>query len=185
MLTFILAFLVVALAAYVQASVRFAYALLTGPLLQLVAPELVPGPVLFSSLALSYITAWRERTSLDRRGVSLALMGRVPGALLAGLALGLFAARTYDVVFGSLIIVATVVSLWRGGVQPTPIALVGAGFASAQMAPRYEAHVARILRSGRQFPSQCSQWRAALGRRSRSGALRCCRRWQSASMHLA
>ncbi|WP_404978670.1 TSUP family transporter [Caballeronia novacaledonica] len=85
---------------------------------------------MFSSLALSYITAWRERKSLDRRGVSLALIGRVPGALLAGLALGLFAARTYDVVFGSLIIVATVVSLWRGGVQPTPIALVGAGFAS-------------------------------------------------------
>ena len=133
MLTLTLAFFVVAFAAYVQASVGFAYALLTAPLLQLVAPDLIPGPVLFNSLALSGLTAWREREWLDRRGVSLALLGRVPGAVLAGLALGLFAARTYDVVFGSLIIVATVVSFWRGGVQPTPVALVGAGFASGFM----------------------------------------------------
>lgn len=133
MVSLTLSFLVVALAAYVQASVGFAYALLTAPLLQLVAPDLVPGPVLFSSLALSGLTAWREREWLDRRGVSLALIGRVPGALLAGLALGLFATRTYDVVFGSMIIVATFVSFWGGGVQPTPVALVGAGFASGFM----------------------------------------------------
>jgi uncharacterized membrane protein YfcA len=132
-LTLTLSFLVVALAAYVQASVGFAYALLTAPLLQLVAPDLVPGPVLFSSLALSGLTAWREREWLDRRGVSLALLGRVPGALLAGLALGLFATRTYDVVFGSLIIVATFVSFWGGGVRPTPVAVVGAGFVSGFM----------------------------------------------------
>ena len=133
MVSLTLSFLVVALAAYVQASVGFAYALLTAPLLQLVAPDLVPGPVLFSSLALSGLTAWREREWLDRRGVSLALIGRIPGALLAGLALGLFATRTYDVVFGSMIIVATFVSFWGGGVQPTPVALVGAGFASGFM----------------------------------------------------
>jgi len=127
-LTLTLSFLVVAPAAYVQASVGFAYALLTAPLLQLVAPDLVPGPVLFSSLALSGLTAWREREFIDRRGVSFALIARVPGSLFAGLALGVFAARTYDVVFGSLIIFATLISFWRGGVRPTPVALVGAGF---------------------------------------------------------
>ena len=133
MLTLTLAFFVIALAAYVQASVGFAYALLTAPLLQLFAPALVPGPVLLSSAALSALTAWRDREWLDRRGFGLALMGRVPGALLAGLALGLFATRTYDVMCGSLILVATFCSFWRGGVQPTPVALVGAGFASGFM----------------------------------------------------
>lgn len=128
--TLTLSFLVVALASYVQASVGFAYALLTAPLLQLIAPDMVPGPVLFSSLALSGLTAWREREWLDRRGVSFALMGRVPGVLLAGFVVGLFAARTYNIVFGSLIIVATLVSFWGRGLQPTPVALVGAGFAS-------------------------------------------------------
>jgi uncharacterized membrane protein YfcA len=128
-----LAFVVVALAAYVQASFGFAYALLAAPLLQLVSPDLVPGPVLFSSLALSGLTAWRERAWLDRRGVGFALLGRIPGALLAGLALGLFAARTYDIVFGSLVLVATSVSLWGGGFRPTPVALVGVGFASGFM----------------------------------------------------
>ena len=133
MLTLSLAFMVIALAAYVQASVGFAYALLTAPLLQLVAPALVPGPVLLSSAALSGLTAWRDRKWLDRRGVSLALMGRLPGALLAGLAVGLFATRTYDVVCGSLVMVATCLSFWGGGVRPTPVALVGAGFASGFM----------------------------------------------------
>lgn len=129
----ILAALVVAFAACVQASVGFAYALLAAPLLQLVSPELVPGPVLVSSFMLSGLTAWRERTSIDRRGVGLALTGRIPGALLAGAAIGLLPAKTYDVLFGSIVLAAVLLSLWSKGVRPTTPALLVAGFASGIM----------------------------------------------------
>jgi uncharacterized membrane protein YfcA len=129
----VLSFLVVACAACVQASVGFAYALLTAPLLQLVSPDLVPGPVLLSSLVLSSLTAWRERSSIDRRGVGFALLGRLPGALLAGLAIGLLPAGTYDVLFGSLVLAATLLSLRRVGLLPSPLALLTAGFASGFM----------------------------------------------------
>jgi uncharacterized membrane protein YfcA len=129
----ILAALVVAFAACVQASIGFAYALLAAPLLQLVSPELVPGPVLVSSLLLSSLTAYRERGSIDRRGVGLALLGRLPGALLAVTTIGLLPQRTFDVLFGTLVLVAVLISLWGKGMRPTPRALLGAGFASGFM----------------------------------------------------
>lgn len=129
----VLAALVVAFAACVQASVGFAYALLAAPLLQLVSPELVPGPMLVSSFMLSSLTAWRERGSIDRRGVAIALTGRVPGAVLAGLAIGLLPQRTYDILFGSVVLIAVLISLWSKGVRPTPPALLVAGFASGIM----------------------------------------------------
>jgi uncharacterized membrane protein YfcA len=125
--------LVVVLAACVQASVGFAYALLAAPLLQLVSPELVPGPMLVSSFMLSALTAWRERSRIDRRGVGLALLGRVPGAVLAGLAIGVLPAKLYDVLFGSIVLAAVLISLWSKGIRPSPPALVTAGFASGVM----------------------------------------------------
>ena len=129
----ILAALVVAFAACIQASIGFAYALLAAPLLQLVSPELVPGPVLISSFMLSALTAWRERSSIDRRGVGLALTGRLPGALLAVAAIGWLPQRTYDVLFGSLVLAAVLLSIWGRAVRPTPKALLAAGVASGFM----------------------------------------------------
>jgi len=129
----IVAALVVALAACVQASIGFAYALLAAPLLQLVSSELVPGPVLISSLLLSSLTAWRERSSIDRRGVGLALTGRLPGALLAVAAIGRLPQKTYDALFGSLVLVAVLISIWGKAVRPTPRALLAAGVASGFM----------------------------------------------------
>jgi len=129
----VLAALVVAFAACVQASVGFAYALIAAPLLQLVSPELVPGPVLVSSFMLSGLTAWRERASIDRRGVRIALTGRIPGAVLAGFAIGLLPAKSYDVLFGTVVLVAVLICLWTKGVRPTTPALLIAGFASGIM----------------------------------------------------
>lgn len=125
--------LVVVFAACVQASVGFAYALLAAPLLQLVSSDLVPGPMLVSSFMLSALTAWRERSSIDRRGVGLALLGRLPGAVVAGFAAGVLSAKIYDILFGSIVLIAVLISLWGKGVRPTPPALVTAGFASGVM----------------------------------------------------
>jgi uncharacterized membrane protein YfcA len=101
--------------------------------LQLVSPELVPGPVLISSLLLSALTAWRERSSIDRRGVGLALTGRLPGALLAIAAIGWLPQKTFDVLFGSLVLIAVLISIWGRAVSPTPKALLVAGLASGFM----------------------------------------------------
>jgi uncharacterized membrane protein YfcA len=129
----VLAACAVVFAACVQGSIGFAYALLAAPLLALISPALVPGPILLSSLALSALTAWRERASIDRRGVALALAGRVPGAVLAGLAIGWLPAQSYELLFGGIVLLAVLLSLASKGVRATAPALLGAGFASGLM----------------------------------------------------
>ena len=77
----------VAFGATVQGAVGFGMALLAAPLLVLIRPELVPGPLLMSGLALTLLVARRERDSIDLLGVKWALVGRVPGVALGALAL--------------------------------------------------------------------------------------------------
>jgi uncharacterized membrane protein YfcA len=124
---------VVAFAACVQASVGFAYALLAAPMLALVSPDLVPGPVLVSSFALSALTALREHASVDWRGVGLALVGRLPGAVVAGSIVSLLPRASFELIFGSVVIVAVLVSALGKGVRATTPALLVAGFASGVM----------------------------------------------------
>ena len=51
---------VVAIGATVQASVGFGLALISTPLLVLIDPQLVPGPMIFASMLLVVLTAWRD-----------------------------------------------------------------------------------------------------------------------------
>lgn len=132
-LSFVLAGLAVAFAACVQASVGFAYALLAAPLLALVQPSLVPGPVIVSSFVLSALTAWREHTSIDRPGVATTLLGRLPGSVLAGVAIHWLPAASYELLFGGVTLCAVLLSLWTRGVRPTRPNLLVAGFASGLM----------------------------------------------------
>ena len=132
-MTPVLAACAVVFAACVQGSVGFAYALLAAPLLALISPALVPGPVLLSSLALSTLTAWRERAQIDRRGVAMALAGRVPGAALAGLAIGWLPAERYELLFGGVVLLAVGLSFTGRAFRTTPRALLAAGFASGLM----------------------------------------------------
>jgi len=74
--------IVVAASAWIQGAVGFGYALVSAPVVALVAPDLVPGPIMLSSLVLSLASGIRERHSIDRRGVALALAGRIPGVVL-------------------------------------------------------------------------------------------------------
>jgi uncharacterized membrane protein YfcA len=102
--------IVVALSAWIQASVGFGYALVSAPLLALVSPPLVPGPVMVSSFVLSAATGWRERQCIDRRGVTVALLARAPGALLSGLALSVLSLHALNVLFGGLVLLAVAIS---------------------------------------------------------------------------
>jgi uncharacterized membrane protein YfcA len=130
LLIWILAGIAVAFAACVQASIGFAYALLAAPLLALVSPDLVPGPVIVSSFVLCTLTAFRERSSIDKRGVATMLIGRLPGAALAGVAIHWLPASSYELLFGGLILCAVLLSMLSSGLRPTRPAQLIAGFFS-------------------------------------------------------
>jgi uncharacterized membrane protein YfcA len=133
MLTITAAALIVAASAWVQGSVGFGYALLSAPLLALIDPSLVPGPVMLSSMLLSAASGYRERKSIDWRGLSIALAGRFPGVVLGGLALAWLSAETMSVVFGVVVLAGVAMSVSGAHFAETPATLTVAGFASGVM----------------------------------------------------
>ena len=89
---------IVAVAAALQASVGIGFGVLAAPLLVILAPELVPGPLLLLGLLLATMTMTREFRSVDVRELSLAMVGRIAGTATAGAVIVLLPL----VVFGSL-----------------------------------------------------------------------------------
>jgi uncharacterized membrane protein YfcA len=129
----IMAAVVTAVSAWIQGSVGFGYALVSAPLLALLTPELVPGPVMVSSFVVSAAAGWRERASTDRRGVVLALIGRVPGALLAGAVVSMLSVPTLNLVFGVLVLLAVAMSVSGVRVALSSATLLVTGFVSGVM----------------------------------------------------
>jgi uncharacterized membrane protein YfcA len=130
---FATASLVVLLGAAIQGSVGFGYALIAAPLLALIDPALVPGPLLFSSLFLTLLMALRERSSMDVSGMGWALAGRVPGSLVGAALLGVLAQEAAGLTIALVILVAVALSASGLRVQPSAGALIAAGAASGFM----------------------------------------------------
>jgi len=106
----LLASLVLVAGAVVQGSVGFGVALLGAPLLFLVNPALVPGPMLVAGLTLPALILVRDRAGLLKGPVAWALAGFLVGSVLAG---GLVASLPGDglaLVFGSLVLLAVALS---------------------------------------------------------------------------
>lgn len=125
--------LLVFVGAVVQSSLGFGLALVAAPLLYLIDPLFVPGPLLAVIVCLSGITAWHERHAVDLRELGSAFLGRIPGMVIA---LGVLTYPMGQVLplLISLAVLATVaVSLLSVAIRPTPRRLMLAGFASGFM----------------------------------------------------
>lgn len=67
-------------------------ALFAAPIVALVQPDPVPGPMLVLGGAVSLLAALREWRRIDVRLAAIAFAGRVPGSILAGLVISALAA---------------------------------------------------------------------------------------------
>jgi uncharacterized membrane protein YfcA len=126
----LLASAVVAFGAAVQGAIGFGMALVTAPLLVMIRPDLVPGPLMMSGFALTLLVSWRERDQIDLRGVSWALVGRVPGVALGALALALVPERAMSPLVGLSVLAGVALSATRLRLEPTRSVLLGAGIVS-------------------------------------------------------
>ncbi len=131
--TFLLGVIAVFAGSTLQASTGIGLGMVAAPVLLLVDPALVPGPLLMLALLVSVLIARREWRHIDRQGLAAALGGRVPGSVLAGLTMSLLPAALYDAVFGILVLIAVALSLLGLKLMPTTTNLVTAGFASGYM----------------------------------------------------
>ena len=125
--------LVVALACTVHGAVGFGMNLLAVPVLILLDPHLVPGPVVALGLALSLATLVRERSHWDPR-LWWAVLGLVPGTAAALALLHVVSKDLLTVVIGALVLVAVAMSALRVHVHPRSTTLSVAGAASGFLA---------------------------------------------------
>ena len=116
-----------------QGSLGFGLGLLAAPLLALIDTRFVPGPLIGMGVPLTVMIAWRERRSLDIRGIRWAILGRLPGTVAGSAAVALLAQRWLAVMFGVVILLAVLLSVVGFSVEPTSRTLFSAGVASGFM----------------------------------------------------
>jgi uncharacterized membrane protein YfcA len=144
-----------------QAAVGLGMALLVVPLLALIDTQFVPGPMLFAGTALAAATAWRDRASVDAGPLKLALVGLVAGTALGAVALTWVGVAHLPKLFGSLIVLAVMISLVGRRVDITPPLLLAGATASGVMGTMVGIHgpaIALVFQH-----AQPAQARAMLG----------------------
>jgi uncharacterized membrane protein YfcA len=129
----VLGALVIAVGACLQGVVGFGANLVSAPLLVLIDPVFVPAPVVLVSLLSNSLVARREgRGAVDER-VRWAMVGYVPGVLVAGWALSVLPTRGLSVALAVSILAAVAVTAAGVSVTPTAGRYVGAGSVSGLM----------------------------------------------------
>lgn len=128
-----LAILVVLAGAAVQAAIGMGLNLFTVPILALIDPVFVPGPVLLHSFLLSCAASYGLRADIQWRELGISLIGLIAGTLAGAAALAMVSADILPQLFGWLVVVAVVVTAAGLHIPVTIRSLVGASTVSGAM----------------------------------------------------
>jgi uncharacterized membrane protein YfcA len=130
-------FLVCALAvmagALIQSTGGIGFAMFAAPIVAIVRPDMVPGPMILMGGCVSLLICIREFRAIDVRGAAIAVGGRIPGSIVAGLVIGLLPRPAFGIFFALLILAAVALSVSGWRVRATPASLAVAGFGSGVM----------------------------------------------------
>ena len=121
---------IMAVGAAVQGAVGFGLGLFSVPLLLLIAPWFVPGPVLASSIVLTLLLTHHNWRAITWRHLTWALGGRVVGIGCAVVLLSLASENTLALWSGALVLVAVALSASGLHVAVTRRSLLVAGLLS-------------------------------------------------------
>jgi len=135
-----LANLIIATGAAAQAAIGMGLNLFAVPLLALIDPVYVPGPVLVHGFLLSCLASLRVRESIDVRELGLALIGLIAGTVGAAILLVCVASEQLPRLLGLFILVAVALSAVGYQIAPTTRALLAASSASGVMGIIAGAH---------------------------------------------
>ena len=80
------------------------------PILAWVDLSLVPAPMIFASLSLSGLMAYRERHSIDWDHVPVTLIGLIPGSFFGAYILSSVPANNLGIVFGTVILLGILIT---------------------------------------------------------------------------
>lgn len=113
-----------------QGSVGFGLGMLGGPVLALLDPALVPGPLLLLATALTCLIAAVERDRLDLHGAKWALTGRIPGTVAGALLVVWLPERWLALSLAAAVLAGTAAGALGWRPDPTPRAVAAAGAVS-------------------------------------------------------
>lgn len=111
LLHILLANLVVMAGACLQGVAGYGIGTLAAPLLFLISPLFIPGPLTLAAAVLTVLMLVRNRTALQFREVRFAISGGLAGAVAAGITLLLISPAGFELAFGALILLAVLLSV--------------------------------------------------------------------------
>jgi uncharacterized membrane protein YfcA len=133
-LEFAIAFVVSFIAALLQSTVGFGFALISVPLLSLLDPLFAPVPQLLVVLPLTIAIVWRERHAVEGRSTVWILAGRVPGAFIGVALLKMLSTAALDVLMSTMVLIGVAMVSSHGTSRRTAAREFGAGVVSGIMA---------------------------------------------------
>ncbi|MGL4176420.1 MAG: TSUP family transporter [Dermatophilaceae bacterium] len=119
--------LAVVVGAVVQGGVGLGLGLVSAPVAVLVAPELMPGLVIWLSTAYPLLTLAREWREVDWGGLGWSFIGRVPATVAGGWITSVVSVAALGLLVGVVVLVAVVltVRLVRVPIRPSTLAAAG------------------------------------------------------------
>jgi uncharacterized protein len=140
LLPFATAIAIIAAASALQAATGMGMALFAAPLLALVNPVLVPGPMLCCVVALSLAVAWRERLAIDPRVLRVSLLGLMIGCGVGAVILLILDRAHLRSVFAMLILAMVLLSVSGLQLRANRVALLIGGMASGVVGTMFGVH---------------------------------------------
>lgn len=123
-------FVITALGSTLQSSVGMGQGLLSAPLLRLIEPDLLPGPVVVAGFLTGAIVAARNTRPSDAREVLPALGGRFLGSLIAVALLAALSERGLTITIGVVVLGMVAMRLIGLRIPRTPTSLATTGVVS-------------------------------------------------------
>ncbi|WP_428485861.1 TSUP family transporter [Rhodopila sp.] len=123
-----------------QAALGMGLALLVVPILALLDPGFIPGPMLLAGTVLTAMTAYQERDAIDRKGLAISLLGLLVGTVIGAVSLQYAAGPNVQRVFGAVILVAVLISVLGSHVVPNTRNLIMGGGAAGVMGTMVGIH---------------------------------------------
>lgn len=133
-LQIILAVGITFIGAALQGSIGFGLGLIGVPLLVMLDPVFVPGPLLLTALFLTIMITVREHHSINLKEIKWAIAGRFIGSLIGAMLLLVIPRSNISLLFGSMVLLAVVISIAGMRLQLNPLNLLGAGTFSGILA---------------------------------------------------
>ncbi len=108
----LVAAVVVAAGAVLQGTIGFGLALVAAPVLVLLEPRFVPGPLILAGFPFMLLLGWRERGEIEYRSIGVPLAGQLAGILAALVVLDHSDVRTVSRLIAWVVLLGVVLSVW-------------------------------------------------------------------------